>query len=345
MSVKLLLNLPPLVLSIVLVQGVTNASAQETSYPAELRARALSVFSPLPDRMPGSENDTEAMVKLGRKLYFDKRLSADRKLSCNSCHSINTGGTYGRFTAGQSPVKHGERDSPTVFNAGLHIAQYWDGRVPDLDAQARQPMMNPDEMAMPDEAELLKRIESVGAYRKRFAEAFPGDTNGISVSNASRAIAAFERTLITRDRFDKFLNGKDRALSRRELRGLALFLDNNCQKCHNGPALGGNSFQKTGIFHPYANTNDTGRARITGDPADIYKFKVPSLRNVALTSPYFHDGKVATLPEAVRWMAHLQLDRELSRAEVDEIVAFLKTLSDERRAKQAANTTGSPLTR
>ena len=334
-----------ILLVMALLAGAGRAWAESGPNPAELRARALAVFEPLPDRMPGSENDTEAMVKLGRKLYFDKRLSADKKLSCNSCHSVSTGGTYGRFTSVRSPIKHGERDSPTVFNAGLHIAQYWDGRSPNLDAQAEEPMMNPDEMAMPGEEELLKRLNAVSSYRRKFAAAFPGDTNSITIENASRAIAAFERTLITRDRFDKFLEGKDSALSRREREGLELFLDNNCQKCHNGPVLGGNSFQTLGVFHPYANTNDIGRGKITGDEADRYRFKVPALRNVALTAPYFHDGKVATLPEAVSLMAQLQLDRELSRQEVESMVLFLRSLSDEHLAKRASVTTGSPLTR
>jgi cytochrome c peroxidase len=195
-------------------------------------------------------------------------------------------------------------------------------------------MLNPDEMAMPGEAELLKRLKAVASYRNKFAKAFPGDPHSITIKNATAAIAAFERTLISADRFDDFLRGKNRALSRAERRGLELFLDNNCQKCHDGPVLGGNSFQKIGIKHPYGNTNDLGRAEFTKNEEDRFKFKVPSLRNVALTAPYFHDGKVTTLQEAVRLMAHLQSGKQLTDREAASIVAFLRSLSDKELARK-----------
>jgi cytochrome c peroxidase len=320
-------------LTVATIAGLAMGSASAAPDASGLRDRAKEFFEPLPAQMPGSENDTAALVKLGRKLYFDKRLSADRTISCNTCHPLDKGGAYDQSTSPGVSGKHGERNSPTVLNAGFHIAQFWDGRSPNLETQAKEPMLNPNEMAMPAEAELLKRLRDANSYRDGFAQAFPDSPEPTTIENMAKAIAAFERTLITHDRFDDFLNGKDRAMSRAELKGLDLFLDAGCQKCHSGLGLGGNSFQKMGLMHPDANTNDLGRAKITGNDADRYKFKVPSLRNVALTPPYFHDGKVGTLPEAVRLMGRLQLDRELSAAEVESITAFLRSLSDKGRAR------------
>jgi cytochrome c peroxidase len=301
---------------------------------ASLRPRALDVFAPLPAKMPGGEDDTRAMVKLGHDLYFDKCLSVNKSISCNSCHALDTGGSYIHATSPGAFGKNGERNSPTVLNAGFQFAQFWDGRAASLEAQAREPMLNPDEMGMPAEAELLKRLREMKHYRAAFALAFPGSAEPVTIENLTKAIAAFERTLITHDRFDKFLKGSDRALSRAELKGLALFLDTGCAKCHTGPGLGGNSFQKIGVTHPYANTNDIGRAKITGNEADRFKFKVPSLRNVALTPPYFHDGQAATLVEAVRQMADLQFGKELTRPEAESIETFLHSLSDDHRARR-----------
>jgi len=300
---------------------------------AALRARALEVCAPLPAKMPGAENDTRPLIRLGRKLYFDNRLSADKTISCNSCHTLVGGRTYQGRTEGITG-KPTERNSPTVLNAGFQFAQFWDGRAADLEAQAREPMLNPDEMGMPAEAELLKRLRESWNYRFRFAKSFPGESEPFSIENVTRAIAAYERTLVTHDRFDDFLRGRDRALSVRERRGLELFLDSGCANCHNGPALGGNSFQKTGLRNPYADTNDVGRAKITGAAGDRFKFKVPPLRNVALTRPYFHDSQVETLIEAVHQMAHLQLDTKLGDDEAESIEAFLRSLSDKRRVRQ-----------
>ena len=283
--------------------------------------------------MPGAERDTRSLVRLGHKLFFDKRLSSNHKVSCNTCHQVSgQGGAYHQPTAPGANGKPGERNSPTVLNAGFQFAQFWDGRAPDLAAQAKEPMLNPDEMAMSTEAELIARLRGRASYRRKFRAAFPRAAEPVTLNHLAEALAAYERTLTTHDRFDQFLKGKDRALSRAERAGLRLFLTVGCRKCHDGPLLGGNSFQKVGVAHPYSNTNDIGRARITGDPADRFQFKVPSLRNVALTAPYFHDGQVATLNEAVRQMAYLQLDTRLSDDEVRSIVAFLRTLSDRRRS-------------
>jgi cytochrome c peroxidase len=295
---------------------------------AVLRVRASAVFAPLPAQMPGAEHDTRAMIKLGRQLYLDKRLSAAQNISCDTCHSLESGGAYGRALKPGEFRPHEERDSPTVMNAGFQFAQFWDGRAANLVAQVKGPMFNPDEMGMPAEAELLKRLRAVKSYQTQFPLAFPDAPEPVATENIARAIAAFERTLISHDRFDDFLKGDDHAIGRAERKGLEIFLQTGCQKCHDGSGLGGNSFQKIGVLHPYANTNDVGRAKITGDDTDRYRFKVPSLRNVALTAPYFHDGKIDTLDNAVRQMAYLQLGKTLSDADVEAIENFLRTLTD-----------------
>jgi cytochrome c peroxidase len=311
--------------------SITTSSVTAATDQAALRARALEVFAPLPQKMPGSDNDTRELVRLGHKLYFDKRLSANQTISCNTCHEVGSRATY----RGQTLSAFGKptvRNSPTVLNAGFQFAQFWDGRAADLESQAREPMLNPDEMGMPAEAELLKRLRESYFYRYRFAEAFPDNAEPFTIENVTRAIAAYERTLVTHDRFDDFLKGSNYALSRTERKGLELFLDLGCAKCHNGSGLGGNSFQKIGAKNTYSNTNDIGRAKITSDDADRFKFKVAPLRNVVLTSPYFHDGQTETLVDAIRQMAWLQLDKELTRDETETIEAFFHSLSDQRRA-------------
>ena len=295
---------------------------------ASLRVRANQVFGPLPAQMPGAGQDNPARVRLGRKLFLDKRLSVDKTVSCDTCHPLRSGGAYPGPTARGVSGRPGERNSPTVFNAGLQFAQFWDGRATDLVMQAKAPMFNPNEMNMPAETELLQRLRAVPAYQKLFPQAFPQTSDPVTIENLARALAAFERTLITHDRFDDFLQGRNGALNRAERKGLETFLETGCGKCHDGPNLGGMSFRKMGVYHPYANTNDLGRARVTHEAGDDYKFKVPSLRNVALTAPYFHDGRAATLDSAVRQMAYLQLDLQLSPADVESITAFLQTLSD-----------------
>lgn len=326
------INHAPRGLLLGLAMFLADQPALPGSEATELRARALAVVSPLPKKMPGAENDSKSLMRLGRKLYFDKRLSANKSISCNTCHEAGSRATY----KGQSQGAFGkptERNSPTVLNAGLQFAQFWDGRAADLESQAREPMLNPDEMGMPAEAELLQRLRNSWNYRLRFEKNFPGP-DPFTITNVTRAIAAYERTLVTRDRFDSFLKGSDRALSRKERQGLKLFLDAGCASCHHGPLLGGNSFQKIGARNPYGNTNDLGRAKVTGLEADRFKFKVPPLRNVVLTPPYFHDGSVEGLHEAIRQMAHLQLDRALTVEEVEAIEIFFHSLSDRKRSLQ-----------
>lgn len=303
--------------------------------PAELRTKALAIMEPLPDKMPGAEKDTPAMIELGRKLYFEKRMSINGTQSCNDCHKVdqNFAGVDNEPTSPGAQGKRGDRNSPTTLNAGFHFAQFWDGRAKTLEEQAKGPVLNPVEMAMPTEVEVIKRLSEDKDYPKLFKAAFPSEPKPINYDTFARAIAAFERTLITRDRFDDFLKGDDKALTVKELKGLNLFLTTGCTTCHTGPTIGGNMYQKIGIIHPYANKKDLGRIAITNEEWDELRFKVPSLRNVALTWPYFHDGNVAQLNEAVRQMAYMQLGKELTTDEVEALSAFLSSLSDkERRA-------------
>ena len=297
--------------------------------PATLRSNALQTMAILPDKAPGAEKDSAVLVSLGKELYFEKRLSKNSSQSCNTCHVVD-GGRAGVDNEPTSPGafgKRGDRNSPTVFNAALHIAQFWDGRAPDLKEQAKGPILNPVEMAMASEAEVLERLKADKSYPAKFKAAFAGEAEPINYENVAKAIAAFERTLISRDRFDDFLKGKDSALTHAELKGLDTFLKTGCTTCHNGPLLGGNSYRKVGVMKPYANQTDVGRAAVTKEDDDKFLFKVPSLRNIAATHPYFHDGKIATLHEAVRTMAHLQLGLQLSADQEADLVAFLKALT------------------
>jgi cytochrome c peroxidase len=321
--------------SIAVLLGVapSGSAAETTLDAAALRAKAKSFVAPLPDKMPGAEKDSPAAITLGQKLYFDKRLSENGKQSCNDCHMVdkNRAGVDNEPTSEGAHGKRGDRNSPTTLNAGFHFAQFWDGRAKDLAEQAKGPVLNPVEMAMPDEKEVIKRLQADTDYPRLFKTAFPGQEQPINYDNFARAVAAFERTLITRDRFDDFLKGDDKALNAQELQGLNLFLTVGCTTCHVSPTIGGNMYQKIGLIHPYANTNDMGRFKVTGEEWDQYRFKVPSLRNVALTYPYFHDGKVGDLRSAVKQMAYMQLGKELADNEISSLTAFLNSLSDKTR--------------
>lgn len=294
-----------------------------------LRIQAQKIFSPLPNSAPGADKDTPELVQLGKKLFFEKRLSKNNTQSCNTCHVVD-GGRAGVDNEPTSPGafgKRGDRNSPTVFNAALHLSQFWDGRAENLKEQAKGPILNPGEMAMPSEHEVLARLEQIPEYPALFKKAFAGDGEPIRYDNLARAIAAFERTLITHDRFDDFLKGQDDALTSAELRGLSTFIKTGCTTCHNGPLLGGNAYQKSGLVKPYPHQKDEGRASVTKDSEDRFKFKVPSLRNIAATHPYFHDGQVSSLHEAVRTMADIQLGARLTLDQESDVVSFLDSLT------------------
>ena len=304
---------------------------------AQLRLDAAQALGALPDKMPGAEKDNPDLVKLGERLYFEKRLSVNNSMSCNTCHRVddNLGGVDNEPTSPGAFGKRGDRNSPTVLNAGFQFAQFWDGRAETLEAQAKGPILNPVEMAMPADTDVIKRIREIPEYQPMFEKAFRESDEKINYDNVARAIAAYERTLVTHDRFDDFLEGDDKALDAQELRGLKLFLETGCTTCHFGPTLGGSQFQKVGLVNAYE-TSDLGRYEVTKDESDKYKFKVPMLRNIAITGPYFHDGKVKTLEEAVQKMGWLQLGLELTEEQVKDMVAFLHTLTDKPRVQKTS---------
>lgn len=318
-----------------LIQGMAFAGGVLGQDVAALRGRAQRQIGVLKAQMPGADKDTPLRVELGKKLYFDTLLSSDQKMSCNTCHILNNkgGGADGEPTSMGVAGKRGGRNSPTTLNAGFQFAQFWDGRAATLEEQAKGPILNPIEMNMPDEKLVLERLSKHEQYPGLFKTAFPDDAQSVTYDNMAKAIAAFERTLISHDRFDEFLKGDDKALNALELKGLEAFFKNGCAGCHNGPMLGGNRYTKMGQAHPYADVKDLGRYEVSKDDADKFKFKTPMLRNIAITGPYFHDGKSATLEDAVAQMAWLQSDKKLDVDETAAIVAFLNTLTDKERVK------------
>jgi cytochrome c peroxidase len=295
-----------------------------------LAAQAKTTLGVLPDRMPGAESDTPELVALGRSLWFEKRLSATGTQSCNDCHRLDGDrptGADGEETSGGAKGTRGTRNSPSVKNAGYHLAQFWDGRARTLEEQAEKPILNPVEMAMPSAAAAEAALRAAPEYAAPFAAAFPGEAGPVTFRNTARALAAFERTLRTDDRLDDFLEGDLDALSHREAAGLKLFLATGCTTCHNSPTVGANQYQLLGLVKAWE-TKDEGRFAVTRNEEDRKKFKVPSLRNAVATGPWFHDGSVDRLDEAVRKMAWHQLGKELTDDEIASIVAFLGALAD-----------------
>jgi cytochrome c peroxidase len=302
-------------------------SATAASQVDDLRERADLVFGVLPSEAPSPSNTiTEEKVDLGRMLYYDPRLSKGQDVSCNTCHLLDGFGVDGLPTSTGHKGQKGGRNAPTSLNAALHIAQFWDGRAADVEAQAKGPPLNPIEMAMPNAEAVEAVIASIPGYEPLFAAAFPGDEDPISFDNMARAIGAFERKLMTPAPFDDFLAGDDSALDAKQLAGLQRFMDTGCTACHSGPLVGGGMYQKLGVVNVYED-DDKGRMDVTGEEVDLQVFKVPSLRNVAETGPWFHNGKVTTLAEAVRLMAWHQLGIELDAQAVAEIEAFLGSLT------------------
>jgi len=267
-----------------------------------------------------------ALAELGKKLYFDPRLSKSGFISCNSCHNLSMGGTDNLKTSIGHNWQQGPINAPTVLNSSLNVAQFWDGRAADLKAQAGGPIANPGEMAF-SHTLAVSLLESIPGYVTEFKLVFGAD--GIDIDKVTDAIAEFEKTLVTpNSRFDQWLLGNEDALTAQELAGYELFKSSGCTACHNGPAVGGNSFQKMGVVEPYTSTSPAeGMSGVTGKDADRFKFKVPTLRNVEMTYPYFHDGEAQTLTEAVDVMGRLQLGKKFTDEENAQIVAFLHTLT------------------
>ena len=304
---------------------------------------SVSAFEALPGKVPVPEDNpqTQAKIELGKQLYFDPRLSIDGTVSCNSCHNVMSSGTDNRPTSVGINGLRGGRNAPSVWNAAYLSAQFWDGRAATLEDQAKGPPLNPIEMGMPSEEAVEARLKSIPGYVKQFASVFGGNFP-VTYDNMAKAIASFERTLITPSSpVDRYVEGDKSALTEKAVRGMQLFESVGCVACHSGAnysgpelSMGEGFYQKFPTFpsqydQKYKLSEDKGRFESTGDQADINMWRVPTLRNVALTAPYFHNGSVETLPEAVRVMAKVQLNRDLQEDEVDALVAFLNGLTGE----------------
>ncbi|KPJ91977.1 MAG: cytochrome C peroxidase [Gammaproteobacteria bacterium SG8_11] len=302
-------------------------------------------FDALPEKPPIPKDNpmTEAKIELGKQLYFDPRLSKDGTVSCNSCHNVMASGTDNRPVSVGVDAQKGGRSAPTVWNAAFLTTQFWDGRAATLEDQAKGPILNPIEMGMPDPETVVKRIKNVPGYVSQFKDVF-GGKDPVTYDNIAKAIAAFERTLVTPNSpFDRYVKGDKDALSKSAKRGMELVKSVGCTSCHTGPNFSGPAslqigegfFQKFPTFNgskyekKYDLLADTGLASVTNNDSDKHMWRVPTWRNVAVTAPYFHNGSVATLDEAVRVMAKTQLNKDLKDKEVKDIVEFLNSLTGE----------------
>jgi len=295
--------------------------------------RAKALFKPIPAKPPVIEGNqlTAAKVDLGKKLFFDPRLSSSYLISCNTCHNLGLGGADLQETSIGHGWQKGPRNAPTVLNAVFNIAQFWDGRAEDLKEQAKGPVQASVEMNNKPE-HVVKTLKSIPGYESLFRKSFPGQKEPITFDNMAKAIEAFEATLITPDSaFDSYLKGNTKALKPKEEKGLALFIDKGCVSCHAGVNVGGAGYYPFGVAEVPSDEvrppADTGRFKVTNTASDNYVFRSPSLRNVVLTLPYFHSGKVWKLQEAVALMGTSQLGAKITAEEADTIVAFLHALT------------------
>lgn len=308
--------------------AIPPAAAAPALRRGEVNPRLLRRFEPLRSQFESSSNSlTSAKVELGRMLYFETRLSRQQDLSCNTCHDLKHFGVDGQRTSAGFRGQRGGRNSPTVYNAAGFFVQFWDGRAGDVESQAVGPILNPIEMALPSAELAVRMLKSIPEYVKGFKEAFPEDAEPLTFPNVGRAIAAFERKLTTPSRWDDYLRGRHDALTDAEVEGLSIFTNVGCMVCHTGEFVGGSMYQKAGVVEPWPNQKDQGRFETTKQDGDRMLFKVPTLRNVAQTAPYFHDGSVATLDLAVRMMGKHQLGLNLTENEVAAIVAWLGSLT------------------
>ena len=302
--------------------------AEAQTVATALSQRVAGMIGELPASVPNPENvSTPAKVDLGRMLYYEPRLSKNHDVSCNSCHLLDNWGVDNEPTSPGHRGARGDRNSPTVYNAALHLAQFWDGREPDVEAQAKGPVLNPIEMASPSEEHVVNVLRSIPGYVDAFASAFPGESNPVNYDNMAKAIGAFERNLMTPGKIDAFAAGDLTALNAEERAGLDTFLSVGCPTCHTGPGLGGTLYRKLGFIIPFPPNEDIGREKVTGSPANRDEFKVPSLRNVAKTAPYLHDGSVSKLADVVKIMGYHQLGLTLDESQIAQLVAFLASLT------------------
>ncbi len=303
---------------------------------------AEAKFEPLPFKVedPADNPSTAAKVILGKQLFFDRRLSIDGTVSCNHCHDVAGNGTDSRSTSVGVDGQLGGRSAPSVWNAAFLSAQFWDGRAPNLEEQAKGPILNPLEMGITHEASAVDRIASIPGYKAQFERVFGGE-DPVTYDNIAKAIAAYERTLITPNSlFDQYLRGDETALTDKQKQGMEDFKELGCIRCHNGPAFAGPILEKGEVFYQYFPANRSEYDKLLGLQEDVgvrnkggdktpSLWRVPSLRNIALTAPYFHNGSVQTLKEAVKVMAKVQLNRDIGDAKAESVVAFLETLTGE----------------
>ena len=306
------------------------ASPSPAATPAQprddLNPRLLRRFKPLRQTFHDDEPSPPALVALGRMLYLEPRLSKTGLVSCNSCHPLDRYGAVSEARAMGVNGKRGARNVPSTYNAAAQFSQFWDGRSPNVEAQALVPLLDPQEMGMTEKS-AVDVLDSIRGYADPFRLAFPGDERPVSLRNIGKALGAFERTLSTPSRWDQYLQGDRAALTSQEKEGLRVFTGVGCMVCHTGELVGGSMYEKLGAAARWPLKGDRGRADFTHDPTDDMVFKVPSLRNVARTGPYFHDGSIKTLDEAVRMMGSYQLGVELTDAEVSALVAWLGALT------------------
>jgi cytochrome c peroxidase len=294
----------------------------------QVNAEALKLFAPLPGVMSSPDNPlTDAKIRLGRILYYDPRLSANQKISCNTCHPLDAYGAESAPVSTGFKNQKGNRNAPTVYNAAGHFVQFWDGRAPTIEAQAKGPITNPIEMAMPSHGAAVEVIKSMPEYVALFERAFPKDKDPITYDNMALAIGAFERGLVTPSSWDAFLEGNQLALTDAQKAGFNTFAATGCQWCHNGPYVGGSAYQKLGVVKPWPTQTDQGLYQLTKDENDKMVFKVPSLRDIKMTKPYFHDGSVATLDQAIRGMAVHQRGVTLTDAQLKSIETWMDSLT------------------
>lgn len=307
----------------------SGALAQQRGQAGLDMAEVRETFSTLPESDIDKEKYRD-LINLGEKLYFEKRLSINNQMSCNTCHRVDKFGVDNEATSPGHEGKRGDRNSPTTFNSSLHLAQFWDGRAKDVEEQALGPILNPVEMGMKSEKEVVDKIKNTKGYLEVFKIAFPEQKDALTYKNIGVAIGAYEKTLITPSRFDKFLNGDLNALNMQEKRGLKKFMHKGCISCHSGPLLGGNDYQLLGAVNEYE-THDLGRYNVTKNEDDKKVFKVPSLRNIMKTGPYFHDGSVKTIDEAIKLMAYHQLDENVGPDFIEDVKAFFNSLTTEKK--------------
>jgi cytochrome c peroxidase len=324
----LLLGSLALLLAACAIEDQAAAPTSTPTPPDYYTPEILSAFQALPEEVaPTDYAMSEELVDLGRMLFYEERISISQAMSCNTCHLLDNYGVDGL------PVSLGHdglpvaRNAPTVYNAAIHISQFWDGRAADVEEQAQGPILAAGEMGMPNPDYVVSVLRSIPGYLPLFQAAFPGEVDPINYSNVGKAIGAFERRLMTHSGFDDLLGGDETALNAQEKRGLALFVSTGCASCHYGEAIGGERYAVLGQAVAYPNLTDKGRYVVTGDEADRYAFKVPSLRNIAETGPYLHDGSIVSLEEIITLMATHQLSRELTDAQVGDIAAFLNALT------------------